>query len=193
MTILIFGLVIFLGIHSIRIVAESGRQTLIGSMGEKGYKGMYTVLSLMGFALIIYGYGQARLGPSMVWNPPSSMRLIAALLTLLTFILLAASYIPGNRIKRAVGHPMVLGVLIWAFAHLLANGMLADVVLFGSFLVWAALDYRAALVRDRVADRVSAPAGSLLKDALTLASGLALWVVFVVWLHQWLIGVKPFG
>ena len=108
------------------------------------------------------------------------------------FVLVAAAYVPGNRIRAVVGHPMVAGVKAWAVAHLLANGTLADVVLFGAFLAWAVLDFRAARRRDRAAGRVpgrGGPAG----DGLVVAIGLGAWAAFAFWLHGALIGVRPFG
>ncbi len=151
MAILILGLVMFLGTHSIRIFADDWRSAQLAKHGEKAWKLAYTVISLIGFALIIWGYGLARNDPQVLWHPPLGMRHAASLLTLIAFILLAATYVPRNGIKARLHHPMVLGVTFWAFAHLLANGMLADVILFGSFLVWAKLSYLAARKRDRMA------------------------------------------
>lgn len=195
MSLLIAGLVIFLGMHSIRIFAEPTRLQLIERVGEMPYKGLYTVISLIGFFLIVYGYGEARLTTTPVWNPPMAMRHLASLLTLLAFVLLAASYVPGNRIKRALGHPMILSVKVWAIAHLLANGTVADIVLFGAFLLWAVLDFRAARMRDRdAATKPAAVAGvSLARDVATVIAGVIGWVVFALWLHGWLIGIRPFG
>ena len=110
---------------------------------------------------------------------------------LLAFILFAASFVPGTKIRAAVGHPMVAGVKVWAFAHLLANGTLADVVLFGSFLVWAIVDYISLRRRDRAAGR-GIPPGSA-RDAIAVVAGVVLYVVFALWLHGWLFGVRPFG
>lgn len=193
MSLLIAGLVIFLGIHSIRIFAEPTRQGLIARIGEKPYKGLYTVVSLIGFVLIVWGYGEARVTTSPVWNPPIAMRHLASLLTLVSFVFLAASYVPGNRIKRALGHPMILGVKLWAVAHLLANGTVADILLFGSFLLWAVLDFRAARMRDRDAGVKPVSDVSMARDLVTVIAGVLAWVVFALWLHGWLIGIKPFG
>ncbi len=131
MTALILGLVIFLGAHSVRIVAEPWRTAMRAKLGENGWKGLYSVVSIAGFVLLVWGYGQARLDPVPLWTPMLWARHLAALLVLASFILLAAAYVPGNGIKAKLHHPMVLGVKLWAFAHLLANGMLADVLLFG--------------------------------------------------------------
>ncbi len=192
MTALILGLLIFLGAHSVRIVADNWRGRQIARLGEMRWKGLFTLVSLAGFALLCWGYGQTRAAPLFLWNPPFWTYHVAALLTALAFILVAASYVPGSRIKAAVGHPMVAGVKVWAFAHLLANGRLGDVVLFGAFMVWAALDFRAARQRDRAAG-TRYPVGPLARDAIAVAAGLAAWAVFTLFLHEWLIGVRPWG
>jgi uncharacterized membrane protein len=191
MTILLLGLVIFLGTHSVRIVADDWRAAQRARLGAQTWKLVYTLLSLVGFGLIIWGFGLARRAPVLLWSPPAAMRHVAALLTLLAFILLAATYVPRNGIKARLHHPMVLGVTTWAFAHLLANGSLADVVLFGSFLVWAKLSYLAARRRDR-ADRVSYPPGTKGATVTAVGIGTAAWIIFAFWLHGWLIGVRPF-
>lgn len=192
MTLLILGLVIFLGVHSTRIVAEPWRQRTMARMGEGAWKGVYTLVSLAGFALLVYGYGQARLTPVVLWASPTWTRHLAALLMLASFILLVATYVPRNGIKAKLRHPMVLAVKVWALAHLLANNTLADLLLFGGFLVWAVLSFRAARGRDRAAGTVY-PAGTLVGTALTVVVGVLAWVVFAIWAHGWLFGVKPFS
>ena len=192
MTILILGLVLFLGPHSVRIVAEPWRTQVLQRLGEKPWKGLYSLVSLVGFVLIIWGYGMARADPVVLWQPPVAMRHIASLLTLFAFILLTAAYVPGNGIKARLRHPIILGVKLWAFAHLLANGMLADLVLFGAFLLWAVLDYRAARQRDRE-QGISYSPGTLVRSAVAVVIGTALWAVFAFWLHFAWIGVAPFG
>jgi uncharacterized membrane protein len=192
MTLLILGLILFLGPHSVRIFAEGWRSKRVAAMGLNPYKGVYSLVAIVGFVLIIYGYGQARMNPVVLYTPPLWTRHLAALLTIPAFVLLTAAYVKGNRIKAAVGHPMVAGVKVWAFAHLISNGTLADVVLFASFLAWAVLDFLAARRRDRVAvTRV--PPGDLMKDAMTIVIGLVAWAVFAFWLHEAWIGVRPFG
>ena len=192
MAYLIAGLIIFLAVHSVRIVADDWRTKTLKNVGESAYKGMYSVLSVAGFALIIYGFGVARETPVVLWTPPVAMRHAASLLTLIAFILLAATYVPRNAIKARVHHPMVLGVKFWALAHLLANGQLAQVLLFGSFLAWAVLDFIASQRRDRATGTQYA-AGTLPATALTIAAGGLAWMVFALHLHGWLIGVRPFG
>ena len=192
MTVLILGLILFLGPHSVRIVAEPWRTQMLQRLGEKPWKGLYSLVSLIGFALIIWGYGLARYNPVVLWQPPVAMRHIASLLTLASFILLTAAYVPGNSIKARLRHPMILGVKLWAFAHLLANGMLADLVLFGAFLLWAVLDYRAARERDRE-QSISYGQGKLMPSIVAVVIGTLLWAAFAFWLHRWWIGVAPFG
>src|SRR5262245_54032384 len=128
LTWLIVGLVIFLGAHSVRIFAEEWRARQIERLGHQPWKGLYSLVSVAGFALIVWGYGLAREHPVSLWNPPAWTRHVAALLTIITFVLWTAAYVPGNRIKAALGHPMILGVKVWALAHLISNGRLADVV-----------------------------------------------------------------
>jgi uncharacterized membrane protein len=192
MSLLILGLVLFLGTHSVRIVADDWRGVRIARLGLMPWKGVYSVISIIGFVLIVWGYGAARGAPVILYSPPVWTRHIAALLTLPAFVLLVAAYIPGTRIKRAVGHPMVAAVKIWAFAHLLANGTLADVVLFGSFLAWAVADYIAARRRDRAAGTVVV-VGPVSRDIAAVFIGLAAWAAFAFWLHAAWIGVRPFG
>lgn len=192
MTILILGLVIFLGVHSTRIVADGWRSAQIARIGPGPWKLGYTVLSLIGFYLLIWGYGLARQSPLVLWNPPVAMRHIAGLLTLIAFVLLAATYVPRNGIKARLHHPMVLSVKLWALAHLLANGALADVLLFGGFLVWAVLSFRAARRRDREAG-TSYPPGSAGGTLAAVVVGGVAWALFAFWLHGWLIGVRPFS
>lgn len=191
MTALIAGLILFLGIHSVRIVADDFRTARIAEWGAKRWKYFYTLVSFAGLGLIVWGYGAARTEPVVLWYPPAWTRLVAGVLMLPSFILLAAGHVRGTRIKAAVEHPMVLGLKVWALAHLLANGMLADVVLFGSFLAWAVIDFRSVRQRDRVAG-VTPPPGSLARDSLVVAIGIAAWALFAFWLHLPLFGVRPF-
>ena len=192
MSILIIGLIIFLGLHSVRIFADGWRMRVQAQRGEGAWKGLYSVLSLIGFALIIWGYGLARQQPVVLWVPPVAMRHIAALLMLFAIIMLVAAFVPGNAIKAKLHHPMTLSVKTWASAHLLANGNLADVLLFGSFLAWAVFCFIAARKRDRVAGTIY-PVGRALPTVMTVVIGLVAYGVFAVYLHKWLIGVPVFG
>lgn len=192
MTLLILGLVLFIGAHSIRIFANDWRTAMIGRIGPLPWKGFIAVLSLVGFVLIVWGFGIARQQTVQLWAPPSGMRHLAALLTLIAFVLLIAAYVPGNAIKAKLHHPMVLAVKVWALAHLLANGTVEHVVLFGAFLVWAVLSFRAARGRDRAAGTVY-PAGNAGATAITVVVGAAAWAGFAFWAHGTLIGVRPIG
>lgn len=192
MSILLAGLVLFLGLHSVRIVAEDWRGRTIARIGADTWKAAYSVLSLMGFALLVWGFGIARSQPVQVWSPPIAMRHLASLLTWLSFILLAAAYVPRNGIKARVHHPMVLAVKVWALAHLLANGNQAHMLLFGAFLLWAVFNFSAARRRDRAAATVYA-SGTAAATLTTVVLGSLAWVAFAVWLHGWLIGIRPLG
>jgi len=192
MSILILGLIVFLAAHSVRIVAEDWRTRQVARLGELRWKALYSLVSATGLVLIVWGYGLARAESPVLWNPPLWTYHLSALLTVPSFILLTAAYVPGNRIRfAALGHPMVVGVKLWAFAHLVSNGRLADVLLFGSFLAWALLDFRSA--RRRGAGAAAAPRATVGRDVATVVIGLAAWAVFALTLHGPLIGVRPFG
>lgn len=192
MTILILGLAVFLGTHSIRIFADNWRAAQRMRFGENAWKAGYSLASIVGFALIIWGFGMARHEPIVVWVPPVAMRHVAALLTLISFILLTAAYVPRNGVKARLHHPMILGVKVWAFAHLLSNGTLADMVLFGSFLVWSIFSFSAARRRDRAAN-TQYPVGTMSGTLAVVVVGIVAWAVFAFWLHGLLIGVRPFA
>lgn len=192
MPYLILGLVLFLGVHSVRIVADGWRTQMRARLGEGAWKGLYSVASVVGLVLVVWGYGLARQQPVVLWNPPVGMRHAASLLTLIAFVLLAAAYVPRNVFKARLHHPMVLSVKVWALAHLISNGNLADVVLFGAFLLWAVLDFRAARQRDRAQNTVYAP-GTAAGTGIAVVVGTAAWAGFAFWAHVWLIGVAPLG
>ena len=192
MTYLILGLMIFLGTHSVRIVADDWRTRTRSRIGALPWKGAFSLVSGVGLVLIVWGFGLARQQPVQLWAPPVAMRHLAALLTLISFVLLAAAYVPGNGIKARVHHPMVLGVKVWALAHLLANGNVAHLVLFGALLVWSMLDYSAARRRDR-AEGTRYAAGTAGRTGITVAIGVGAWMLFALWLHGLLIGVRPLG
>ncbi|WP_428697333.1 NnrU family protein [Stappia sp.] len=189
MTLLVLGLVAFLGVHMLPILT-SVRTRLRTRLGENGYKGLFTVLSIAGFVLLIYGYGVARSqGPAILYDPPLWMRHVTLLLMVPVFVLLVASNAPAGRIKAATKHPMILSVKIWALAHLLANGDVASVLLFAAFLGWAVLDRISLKRRGNAGGAVSA-SPSMAGDVVSLVVGLGLYVAFVLYLHEWLIGVS---
>jgi uncharacterized membrane protein len=190
MPLLILGLLLFLGVHSLRVFADGWRSRQLARWGELRWKGFYSLASLVGFALLVWGFALARQQPTLLYVPPLALRHLNALFTLVAFVLVAAAYIPRNHLKARLGHPMLLGVKSWAFGHLLATGMLHDVVLFGAFLLWAIVLFASSRRRDRRAATVR-PAGTLAGDALTVLVGVAAWLAFARWLHRWLIGVNP--
>lgn len=189
MSLLIVGLVLFLGVHSVAILAPAFRTRAIQRLGEGTWKGLYALLSLIGFVLICYGFGMARQAPVILYSPPTWLRHVALLLMLPVFPLIVAAYLPG-RIKAAAKHPMLAAVKLWAFAHLLANGMLADVLLFGGFLAWAVVD-RISMKRRAVPQALrTAPPGPW-NDAIAVVLGLAIYVLLIEWGHVRLFGVSP--
>lgn len=189
MTLLLVGLLLFLGIHSFSIVAPAARDALAARLGEWPWKGVYSVVALVGFVLLVKGYAAARLDPVVLYDPPTWLRHVALLLLLPVFPLLLAAYLPG-RIKSTLQHPMLAATKLWATAHLLANGTLADVLLFGGFLAWAVVD-RISLKRRGGTRALPGAPPSKLNDAIAVVAGLALYAWFVVHGHQWLVGVPP--
>lgn len=202
MTWLILGLVLFLGAHSTRIFADGWRTQTMEAWGEKPFKGVIALVSLVGLCGLIVGYAQVRMEPVVIWQPPIATRHISLLLMLFASILLVAAYIPANHFKVRLGHPMVLSVKVWALAHLLANGNLADLVLFGTFLAWSVLNFKSARARDRaraesqalVLDESVQP--TLPKTSATLIAivvGVGLWALITFVLHAKVVGVSPMG
>ena len=177
--------------HFIHIFAPDWRAAQLKRLGANTWKGIFTVASLVGFGLLVWGYGEARLTPTMVWEPPHALRHLASLLMLPAFILLVAAYVPGNRIKAMVGHPMTASVKLWAFGHLMVNGSLADLALFGSFLVWAVMSFVAGRKADRAQGKTY-PVGPASRTAITVVIGSAAFALFAGFLHTKLVGVSPF-
>ena len=188
MATLIVGLILFLGVHSLSIINEPLRNRLNASMGEGVFKGLYSLVALAGLLLIIWGYGSARMDPTVIYVPPAWLKHVAFLLLVPVFPLLFATYFPG-KIKAKLGHPMLAAVKLWALAHLLANGMLHDLLLFGSFLAWAVAD-RISMKR-RTQRAIPTLPATKANDVIAVIGGLAVYVVMVVWAHQWLFGVAP--
>jgi uncharacterized membrane protein len=191
MAILVLGIIIFLGMHLVRVVAPGFRAGIIESRGKGTWMGLYTIVSLVGLCLIIYGFGQARGETGMLYNPPIFLRHIALLLMLVAFIVLAAGFLPAGRIAVAVKHPQVLSIKIWALAHLLANGETSSVLLFGSFLAWAVILRISLKRRERAGEKVLPVFKSTRNDVLAVLIGLVAFVLFVWKLHELLIGVQP--
>ncbi|WP_428606636.1 NnrU family protein [Sedimenticola sp.] len=188
MTLLITGLILFFASHSISIINEPWRNRMATRLGEKGWQGLYGLIALAGFVLIIWGYGQAQQAPNPLYVPPSWTRPIALLLILPVFPLLVATYFPG-RIQAIAKHPMLLATLLWALAHLLVTGTLASVLLFGSFLLWAIAD-RLSMTH-RIQRPIQGAPPSNWNDLIALLVGLVIYGGFLFWLHHWLFGVAP--
>jgi len=186
MVLLLLGLVIFFAAHSVSIVSEPWRDRMVAKMGELPWKATYAVLSVIGLVLIIRGYGQARLDPIVLYATPSWLRHVAMLLLVPVFPLFLAASFPG-RIKTTTKHPMLLATKIWATAHLLVNGTLADMFLFGTFLAWAVVDRIS--MKHRVPRVIPGAPPSKANDIIVVAAGLAIYAAFVFWLHGWWIGI----
>ena len=191
MIVLLLGLVLFFGVHSISIVAPGWRQAHIARRGEGAWKGVYSLAAGVGLALLIVGYGLARREPVVLYVPPAGLRHLALLLMLPVFPLLLAAYLPG-RLSRLARHPMLLATKLWATSHLLANGTLADVLLFGAFLVWAVAD-RISVKRRSPAEAHAVPGAPPrpMNDAIAIVAGLAVYALTLLGAHRWLFGVSP--
>ena len=191
LAIMILGLAIFLGVH-LQTTMRSQRAELIGRLGENGYKGLYSLVSALGLALIVYGFARYRAHEWIVlWSPPTWTRHLAALLVLFAMIMLVASYARGH-IYMTLKHPMLAGVKLWALAHLLANGDLGSVILFGSVLAWAVID-RISLKRRTDPGAPPIPVGGMRNDVIAVFGGIALYAVLGWWFHPYVIGVPAFG
>lgn len=188
MSTLILGLLLFLGVHSIAIVAPHWRDRMAARLGP-GWRGVYALIALLGFVLIVRGYAAARLTPQVLYVPPGWIRHVTMTLMLPVFPLLLAAHLPG-RIKTVLKHPMLVATKLWAVAHLLSNGMLADMLLFGGFLLWAVVD-RISLQR-RPARAIKTAPATPYNDWIAVIAGLGLYGIFVVWAHARLIGMALF-
>jgi len=182
---LIAGLVLFLGIHSTQLFAPGVRQSVIDTKGANAWKGIYTLISLLGFGLLIWGYGQARFDNTFFYAPPTWFSHIQLLLMLPAMVLLAASQLPVGLIKKKLKNPQLIAVKIWAIGHLLVNGDLANWLLFGSFLIWAVL----LVINIKKRGQTFPDQTSSAADILAVVIGVAIWAIFAFWLHEWLIGV----
>lgn len=191
MLFMLIGLILFLGTHSVRIYANDWRNQQITQRSEILWKGIYSVISIIGFILIVKGYAEARMDPTVIWLPPQWLKHMMTFFLLPMFVLILAAYIPGTKLKAWSGHPMAASVKLWGLAHLLANGNLADIVLFGSFMTWAIFDYRASRRRDRK-NGIVYPFLGISRDITVITVGIVAWLIFVLYFHEWLIGVKPF-
>jgi len=191
MTTFLIGLVLFLAMHSAQALYPGARDAAIARIGALVWKGLYSVVSLLGFWLLVQGYGEARPTSELIWNPPAGLMHASALLNIVAFIFLAASGIPGNAIRARLGHPMTIGVKTWALAHLLANGDLVSMILFGAILVWAVLVFRAARRRQPAPGAAAATSTAATLATVLVGAGAGIWFAFVG--HAMLIGVAPFG
>lgn len=190
MAILLLGLVIFFGLHSIRIFAEGGRAKAVARLGDGPWKGIYSLLSIIGFFLIVRGFARARWNVVELWAPPVWARHITILLMLFSTILMGAYIFKKSHIAVAAHHPMVWSVAIWAAGHLLSNGSSADLVLFGAFLVWAVADLRSSYARDQ-RNTVAYPAPNWGATMGAVVLGVVIWIALLGGLHLWLFGVSP--
>lgn len=187
---LILGLAVFFGVHSISLLALSWRNRVAERLGGRTWQGIYSIAALFGFYLLVTGYGAARTSAAVLYASPPWFRYLAALLMLPVFTLVLASVLPG-RIRARARHPLLLATMLWTVAHLLTNGSVADLLLFGTFLVWS-VAVRTSLERRPARPMRTLPA-SAANDAIVVVGGLALYAIFILWLHARWFGVAPLG
>jgi uncharacterized membrane protein len=192
MLALVAGLVVFLGVHSIGILAPRWRNAQVMQMGERRWKGVFSLVSIAGFVLLVWGYGRSPSDPVALWTPPAWAPHATALLAVVAFILVVSAYVPGTHFRSALGYPMTVGVGVWALGHLLSNATPRDVVLFGAFLVWSIAVFATRRRRDQAAG-VAYAAGHVRQDVIAIVAGVVGALVFALFLHAPLIGVRPFG
>ena len=190
MSLLIVGLLLFLGAHSVQIFAAPWREAFIAKRGPGPWKGLYSLMAGLGFVLIIVGYANARAAPPLWGRPPGALHLAMGLVAT-AFILLTAAYWPRNHIKTAVRDPMVLGVGVWALGHLMVKASLPALLLFGGFLAWAILDFLS--LRRRPSANTAGPAPTAMNTIGTVVVGLVIFFIVFRWGHIALIGVSPAG
>jgi uncharacterized membrane protein len=188
MTWLLLGLLVFLGMHSLRMIAPTRRDALVARLGGNGWRALFASVSVLGFVFIVIGFGQMRLAPTPLYAPAAALKHLNALFTLVAFVLVAAAYVPRNRLKARLRHPMLAGTLLWALGHLLSTGMLHDTILFGAFALWAGTDFLASRRRDRRA-AAPMPSGTAAGDVLVAVVGVIAWAFFAFWGHAVLLGV----
>lgn len=187
MVYLVLGLVLFLGVHSVSIVASGWRDRTAARLGN-AWRGLYSLITTAGLVLIIWGYRIARQNPEVLYSPPAWTAYLTAIVMLPVFPLFLAAYFPG-RIKSATQHPMLVSTMLWSVAHLISTGTLNDGVLFGGFLLWSVAD-RVSFSWRTVRAIPTAPAMKL-NDGIAVVVGLVIYVVFALWLHVRWIGVQP--
>ena len=190
MEVLIFGLIVVLGTHSLKVFAPAWRTALVARLGDGPYKGLYSLVSLLGLVLIVWGFARAWQDPVFLYSPPAWGRHLAMALMIPALILVFSSAFPARWIKRYVGHPLLTATMLWALAHLFANGDLAGVVLFLAFLAWAVVDRLWQPATQSVAAPPARPGNA---DFAAIMAGLALYAGLIAGIHLWLFGVSPIG
>lgn len=188
---LVIGLVIFFGLHSINIFAPQWRARSMASTGAMRWKMRFGLITLLAVASIIMGFMQTHQAPIWIWHPPYWTRHVSALFMLFAFYCAACAVIPGTKVKSLVGHPFLIAIKVWAFAHLLSNGSLADIILFGSFLVWSIAAYAVMRRRDREAGVAKPEHFGMHMDLAAFAATMICWFAMVFFLHKLLFGVSP--
>ncbi len=192
MALLALSLILFLGLHLIRIVAPGFRQAMIDKVGKSAWTTFYAAASILTLVFVIHAFGAARSQPiGMLYNPPMGMTHLTITLMLIAVICLVAGFLPAGHIKTKAKHPVVLSIKIWALAHLLSNGEAYSVLLFAAFLAWGVV-LRISLKRRERNGEVSLPVFVSAKyDIYAVVIGVVVWALMIWRVHEWLIGVAP--
>ncbi|MCW8356086.1 MULTISPECIES: NnrU family protein [Marinomonas] len=191
MLILVIGLVVFFCLHSVRLVAPHWRETIMQQHGAMRWKMRFGMITLLSTAFIVMGYLQMRVEPVWLWFPPVWTRHLAGLLVLVALFFAGSALVPNTTMKKKMGYPMLIAVKIWAFAHLISNGSLADVMVFGSFLVWSIVSFAVYRRRDRKAGVIRDFESGVQYDLAAFAFAMVSWFAIAFYLHQAIIGVSP--
>jgi uncharacterized membrane protein len=190
LAIMVLGLAVFLGAH-VFVTLRTRRAAVVARLGEGPYKGLFTLVSLVGFVILVYGFARYRAeGLIPVWSPPAWTRHVTAALVWPAVVLATAAYIRGD-IYRKLKHPLLAGVKLWAAAHLIANGDLGGIILFGSILAWAVFD-RISLKRRSDPGAPPIPTGGRINDVIAVVVGTLVYLALGLWFHPTVIGLKVF-
>src|SRR3990167_5455475 len=184
MTLFLLGLIVFFGSHLLTALARGARSRVIAKIGAGPYKGLYSLVAIAGFGLMIAGWNGAE--ASVLYTPPPALRHLTYLLVFVALVLLASAYLPKGKIAAAAKHPMLAGVKLWAFGHLLANGEVRSVILFGAFLAFAVIDRIVVKRRGEPTPEI----GPVVNDAMAILAGAGAWALIYFVLHPYIAGVS---
>jgi uncharacterized membrane protein len=189
MIIFIMGFIIFFGIHSISLFSRPLRDRLLARIGESKWKGYFTLLAILGLTLLVMGYVEVRKTPTFVYHLPDWFRSLVWILMLPVFPLLILAYLPGT-FREMIPHPMVTSIILWSGSHLLVNGTLGDIILFGMFFIWSIGIYISMVKHPRDGGLKQPVSLQMKYDLIAMVTGLILYFSYFLWLHEMIIGMR---